>query len=144
MITKNGSRLFGQGRIMNTSEVHLISDKGVDSIQNITDYTSASSYLLIVGRGTTQPTINDIDIESEITPSTLAKTGLTWAVSGVGNVVFTRSFTNITNENVTISELGLFAVRNVNSFLLAREVLSTPRTVAPNETVTFSYEIAFN
>lgn len=144
MITKNGSRLFGQGRIMNTSQVHLINDKGVDKAQDISSYTSESNYVLIVGGGTTQPTLDDIDLESEINTDTLTKTTLTWTATSVGNVVFTRSFTNITNKNVTISELGLFAVDGADAFLLAREVLSIPRTVVPNETVTFSYEIAFN
>jgi hypothetical protein len=130
---------------MYPSQVELISTDGETSAKNVRDYNGdVSNYNLIVGGGTTQPTIDDIDLESEITTSTLTKTALTWAASGVGNVVFTRSFTNITNENVTISELGLFAVDSLRSYLLAREVLSTPRTVAPNETVTFSFEIAFN
>lgn len=145
MITKNGSRLFGQGRIMYSHSVSLVNKEGNNSVVTITNLDGdISKYGLYVGSGTTPPTLDDIDLENELTSSVLSGSELTWSASGSGNVVFTRSFTNITNENLTISEIALYEKATSPSCLLAREVLSTPRTVAPNETVTFSFEIAFN
>ena len=145
MITKNGSRLFGQGRIMYPQSVSLVNKNGDNSSVSISNLNGdISKYGLYVGSGTTSPTLDDIDLENELTSSVLSGSELTWAASGYGNVVFTRSFTNTTNENVIVSEIALYARATSPSCLLAREVFSTPRTIAPNETVTFSFEIAFN
>lgn len=145
MITKNGSKLFGQGRIMYERSISLVNKEGNNASVSVASLDGdVSKYGLYVGSGTTPPTLDDIDLENEFTSSVLSFSELTWSASGSGNVVFTRSFTNITNENLTISEIALYTKATSPSCLLAREVLSTPRTVAPNETVTFSFEIAFN
>jgi hypothetical protein len=145
MITKNGSRLFGQGRIMYPDIVSVVNKAGTNVTIAVRDLNGdISKYGLYVGSGTTPPTLDDIDLENEFTSSVLSFSENTWSASGSGNVVFTRSFTNITNENLTISEIALYTRATSPSCLLAREVLGIPRTVAPNETVTFSFEIAFN
>ena len=59
-----------------------------------------------------------------------------------GNLLMRYTFLNTGSAAVTIKELGLFYVNKSMKILCARKVIP-PRTIQPNETVTFTYELAF-
>lgn len=147
MITRNGSLWFGK---------HLIAGKditGADSMIRIDGTRSPSpdfsnlDYELIVGSGSTLPALSDYKLESKFNNNVLTPSPSTIEVNTTanGNVIFTQSFTNVSSSNVTVSEIGILAdFHSYDDYMLSREVLSQPRTIAPNETVTFSYEVALN
>ena len=153
MITKNGSILWGKGRLggaaiadddMKTFQgenMGIVVESYINSIK--ASSTDPQYYSLAVGSGTSEPQKSDYNIQ-EITSQYLSKSALTTvSYTPDGNVLFTRTFTNITNDNVTITEIAVYLVVSGYVFLVARKLI-LPRTLAPNETATFSYIIAFN
>ena len=153
MITKNGSILWGKGRLGNTTidddemktfqgtDMGMVVDGAKGNI-NLSS-TNPQYYSLAIGEGTNEPQKGDYNIQ-EITSSRVQKSAIT-SVSYTpdGNPVLTRTFTSISSENVTITEFGIYLVVQGYVFLVARKLIP-PRTLAPGETATFSYEIAFN
>lgn len=152
MIVKNGSLYFGKCKL---NSVTLQSGHGLTDIngdaqsQDITGDSSAdvSSFRLVLGSGSTEPTIDDIWLDVPVTSASQVSYGATTIdINTRGNTVFTRSITNVSGSEITLSELALNLLCSGMSqdYMLAREVLETPCTLSPNETVTFSYEVAFN
>lgn len=66
-----------------------------------------------------------------------------WSASTTdnGSIVMTYTFQNTGTDAVTVKELGLFYVNKTMKILCARKVIA-PRTIQPNETVTFAFEIS--
>lgn len=99
---------------------------------------------IIVGNGATPPTTNDYKLNSfvELYP---VSASVAYYQNGT-TLTVTRTFKNTGAEDITVSEVGLCgsAASNtsINSnFLLAREVLSSPVTIKPNEMYTFTIAI---
>jgi hypothetical protein len=102
----------------------------------------------VVGTGTTEPTVNDFQLENDVTSSfsncTIAKT-----IDQVGNT-YTNELTflcmgkNNTNADITLNEIGIYrSILFTNSFyqdnvwanmLFIRHLFDEPLTVPPNET----------
>ena len=153
MITKNGSILWGKGRLGGAeivdSDMKTFQGYNMGSVVNdyrnsiVASATNPQYYSMAIGSGTSEPQKSDYSMQ-EITSQYVSKSNLT-SVSYTpdGNVVFTRTFTNITNDNVTITELGIYLVVSSYVFLVARKLIPS-RTIQPNETVTFSYVVEFN
>lgn len=114
--------------------------------------TSAASYVfsswgIVLGTGTTPPTIDDYKMESYIPEGTLSYTGSSftlpltdgeWANNGTFSL--TQTVANNTEAPVTVTELGVYNSGNTGTtracILLTRNVIS-PVTIQPNETKTF-------
>lgn len=150
MITKNGSILWGKGRLggkdFEDGEMRTLGGlyHGAyvsNIVGNITATSSNNYYSLVIGSGTNEPQKTDYNIQ-EITNQYVYKGTGSVDFDANGSVIFTRQFTNITNDDVTITELGIYLVTNFD-FLLARKLIP-PRVLAPGETATFSYKISFN
>lgn len=110
-------------------------------------YTAINSYAIRLGSDTTAPTLDDYtmnNVSGVSIPSAVMRN------SASGNPVAVATATNTNNTEITINEIGLVLNLwngqggNIVSVLIARAVLSTPRTLQPNETAAFTYEIAFN
>lgn len=104
---------------------------------------------LSYGSGTTDPTTDDYTLESPI--STLTGSSASCGKTASGKQ-YTQVVTNETNEDITITELGLFVLVHINSIselamrssvMLYREVLDTPVTLEPGQTATFTVELTF-
>jgi len=103
---------------------------------------------IIVGSGTTAVDIEDYRIDTIIAHGTGAgqlqysavSFGAPTQTASVIKFIVTRTFTNGTGSDVTIREIGLYGV-NDNSFLLIRDILTSPETIANNEKITFNYTI---
>lgn len=125
---------------------------------NDTATTTSSSNIyffgIVLGTGTTAPTINDYKMESYIPEGTLSYTGSSltlplsdgeWANNGTFSL--TQTVANNTNSPVTVTELGVYnsgaTGTNKATILLTRDVIS-PVTIQPNETKTFiiSWDLA--
>lgn len=172
MIVKNGSTILGKSIISQqqiaaggikktdgTTNPSSLSAGSFSNIKNASIYnlptsTSATAEIgtvMNLGVGNTTPTLDDywladtdlngVDVNTVVTCS-----GASVSWSTTGNPIYTFLFTNTGADSVTISEIGLsFLAGNAHGkFLLAREVLADTCTIRANETVTFSYEIAFN
>lgn len=110
-------------------------------------YIAINSYAIRLGSDTTAPTLDDYTMNNvsgvSIPPAVMRS-------SASGNPVAVATATNTNNAEITINEIGLVLNLwngqggSIVSVLIARAILSTPRTLQPNETAAFTYEIAFN
>lgn len=102
---------------------------------------------IVLGTGTTPPTIDDYKMESYIPEGTLSYTGssLTLPLTDTewtnnGTFSLTQTVANNTENPVTVTELGVYnsaiTATTRACILLTRDVIS-PVTIAPNETKTF-------
>ena len=142
MITKNGALIFGAGKMKNSS-IQITNSLGENVNINVNYKYAPADWTMNVGSGTTEPTRDDITLPNGI-PGSIVQIGtLTCDAASNGNLIFTRAFTNISDSDVTITELGLYLMDDGNAFFAAHKLIPA-RTVRPNETVTFSYVIEFN
>lgn len=142
MITKNGALIFGKGKMMDGT-LQMKNSLGEDKSVYVMGKFAPADWTMSVGSGTTEPTRDDITLPNGI-PGRIVQIGtLTCDVASNGNLIFTRAFTNISDSDVTITELGLYLMDDSNAFFAAHKLIPA-RTVQPNETVTFSYVIEFN
>lgn len=142
MITKNGALIFGAGKMIN-SNIQIKNSLGEDVSVDVRSKYAPYDWTMAVGSGTTEPTRDDISLPNGISGSIIQIGTLTCDVASNGNLIFTRAFTNISDSDVTITELGLYLMNGNNAFFAAHKLIPA-RTVQPNETVTFSYVVEFN
>jgi hypothetical protein len=119
-----------------------------------------SDYGIVVGSGTTPVTLNNYKLQSKISHGILAgqlQYGnvriSTMDMSDPNKWFFyiTRVFTNGTTADITITEVGLIVYLfsdssiGVNSpyYLIARDVLAEPITLAPNDSTLIQYKVIF-
>lgn len=142
MITKNGALMFGKGKIKGDN-IQITNSLGESVNIYVTSKYAPNDWTMAVGNGTTEPTRDDIRLTNGI-PGTIVQIGtLTCDVASNGNLIFMRAFTNISDSDVTITELGLYLMDGSNALLMARKLIPA-KTLQPNETVTFSYVFQFN
>ena len=110
-----------------------------------------ASLALYVGNDNTAPTADDYAMDTTNLGLTVVYTNGT-NNSTPGNfsqnyiAIFNRTFRNDTNADITVSEIGIIGsgrgpFSNPKTFLLARDVLSTPVTIAPGDSYDFSMYI---
>ena len=122
---------------------------------NFTSATNSESsgIMLLVGSGTTEPTINDYNLESIIT--TLSYSNPTRNYDANGNMKYACSYLNNTADNITISEFGVFlkstAFTTYSSdstkngiALIGRSLLDEPVILVPSQECTLEFCIKFN
>lgn len=117
--------------------------------------------IMILGDGTTAPTKLDYKLEHFIGSDKLRCTQKTYErnmdYTADSDTAITHSWTfqNVTNSPITVKEVGLvYKTCESNSYdhhydeynftvLIAREVLSSPVTIAPNAKYTFDFAFTF-
>ena len=62
--------------------------------------------------------------------------------ANTASVIYTYSFRSYAEHDITITEIGLSYLCPAGKFLCARKLIP-PRTIRPNEVVTFSYMLDF-
>lgn len=101
--------------------------------------------LFRIGSGTTEATENDYNLESDLYASVHNETPLLNVVkedNKVTGLQYKQPFTNITEQNIVVSEIGIFAsvatyqgTGNTVIAMIDRTVLDTPITVEPGQTI---------
>lgn len=159
MITNNGAVIFSTQFEGATGTRQLTDTGGASSTPN---YSTSALYLganmqtfpndkgacMILGVGDAEPQKTDyfldetevdgVDI-SEAIPCVSARKSIT----PNGNTVFTATYQNTSNRAYTIKEIGIIQQTYTSAVYLVARTLIPPRTIQPNETVTFSYVIQF-
>ena len=94
------------------------------------------------GNGTTKETENDYMIESLIDNLTINSATCTKLFDNYDDcyLQYRASVTNNTNENITISEIGLESYLNDYEWIWYHKTFE-PITLAPNETKTFAIDL---
>jgi hypothetical protein len=114
-----------------------------------TAYTGYNPYLAIgIGSGSTSPSFYDVDLSSLITLIDVAALGVSVTDNGTHIVAsYTVSYT--ASSAVTVNEVGLYwkaadyASITYRYYLLARDVLSTPISLAASDVLAVTYTVAF-
>lgn len=148
--------ITSMSQVMNSGGWDVIkSGKSVThtSSKTLDSSATASSALkctqIFLGTDDTPVTINDHTLGN---PIELDTTYATLSVSTTNNVTISQTFTNNTDEAVTIKELGLFlyvtyttsSTTTNKRVMMAREVLSTPITIGVGESKGFSMTLDFS
>lgn len=143
MINKNGKALLK----INNSNSRVV---GNYKIADGTEITLGGSSIfgniaLYVGSGTTEATIDDYNLESEDSDlSVISKSGTDDSSNADYNqnyiASYSGTFKNNTENDITISEIGIMATTSWGKILFAREVIE-PVVIAPQKTYTFSMTI---
>jgi len=121
------------------------------------DFTGAnyfSSPNIVVGSGTAKPTINDTGLESQIGNGTGAgqlqygTDSLTTPVANTntntGSMTWSKSFTNGSGGNVTVSEVGAYVNVGGTNYFILHDLLPSPITLSPNQVLTVVYTITIS
>ena len=114
----------------------------------VTEFTTSSvatsSGTLSIGSGTTLPSINDYKLENMID---IRPKMINFLLDANGYTLITATFTNETEETLSVSEVGLFHITKGTSMsspvyivLLAREVFNTI-DLTPGETITVTMRL---
>lgn len=106
------------------------------------------SLRIYVGSGTTEPTLDDYNLEnidSRLSLVTKSGTNTSENASYEQNYIasFSATFMNETEDDITISEIGLIGESSSyqKKAMIARDLLDEPRTIHPGKTYTFSMTI---
>lgn len=105
-----------------------------------------------IGTGTTPPTLDDYTLAEPIENNLkLKSTGVSYSLPTDDKpvLVATQTVTNISTENVTITEVGLFGLYQLGNAthgitLYTRTLLDTPVTITPGETKSITVSINYN
>ena len=105
---------------------------------------------LMLGTGTTAPTVDDYRLESPITTNLSCDS---ISVSRTSLIkTYTATFTNSGSSDITVTEVGFIVYMNyqlsgdaekADNFLIDRTVLDTPVIIPAGESRTVTYELSF-
>lgn len=136
------SRLYGDGSNIGLNSNYKI---GIDGLCNLTG-GSSGGIALYLGKGTTKPTENDYTLEDPISvsdlPITIGHVDMQTAIDKF--MIVSIIVENTTTENITVSEMGLFAASHYSGntvLMIAREVLDTPVIIEPGVARIFTMTI---
>ena len=163
MVTKNGSLIMNKCMV-GATQLAIGDLKDLDGNGN-TSAVSGATFIftrfktvesgsagmkIIVGVGDTEPTFNDYCLDETEVGGVDINTLISTANSGIifdeyGQYHITGTFTNISNQNVTLKEIGVVACTGSGTdyyeVLVARSVIPA-KTLAPSDAVTLTYTIA--
>ena len=135
------SRLYGDGSNIGLNTNYKI---GIDGLCNLTQ--NSGGIALYLGKGTTKPTENDYTLEDPISvsdlPITIGHVDMQTAIDKF--MIVSITVENVTAENITVSEMGLFAAAHYSGntvLMIAREVLDSPVIIEPGVARTFTMTI---
>lgn len=116
-----------------------------DSLNIAASNGSSGNICLFLGTGDTEPTVDDVTLAAAVNTGVLSKNlpSVTEMVSetGIPYLVISRVFTNLSEEPLNIKECCIAAsYSSVGWYMLARDVLPTPITLAPGESMTVTYK----
>jgi len=106
---------------------------------------------IVVGSGTAKPSITNTGLESPISNGTGAgelqygTDSLTTPAANIstntGSMTWSKSFTNGSGGNVTVSEVGAYLTVGSTTYFILHDLLPSPITLSPNQVLTVVYTI---
>lgn len=122
-----------------------LSTKGFSAAPTSYDTTDRG---IVVGGGTAPVTAEDYALENEFqtdvvrySPILISQPTAPVESGGViSNLMFSRSFTNVSNANIVINEIGIKVFSGGNGILIVRDVISPGIELPQGYTVTISYQ----
>lgn len=147
MLTNNFRSVL-ECSIFGLMDTKVMIEDGTESSGSGTNYLSFKcSRLIKIGTGTTEAKQNDYKLESEIDSGKYTYNISLSGVTGDGSYDSISGFsvvatvTNVSEEELTINEVGLFgnSTTNIsaNKLMFLREVYDTPIIMEPGETKSF-------
>ena len=111
--------------------------------------TESGAYSVVIGAGTTEPTVNDYDLAdaSIMASDKMVSISQSATSSASGGATIMTQWQNVSGSAITVKEVGLAYKLAYNAYskdaniLVARKVLDTFVTIQPNEVYTFAYNI---
>jgi hypothetical protein len=143
--------LFGR---YNTNPLNLYARDGNVKTQIETEYLSSSyinidPYMAIgIGGGTASPSFYDVDLSNLIILIDVTAAGVSVSDNGT-HIIASYTISYTASSAVTVSEVGLYwkaADYNTNTYryyLFARDVLSSPISLAASDVLAVTYTVAF-
>lgn len=136
-----------QGTSITTSAYARSTYSFINSLNHvITDPTQNSITFIRCGTGTSEPTENDyrLSFVSGISCDSV----ITSIGSNVSKKIYTATFSNDTDADIVVTEIGFFTnffytSTNNDNFLLDRILLETPITIPAGESKAITYELGF-
>jgi hypothetical protein len=120
---------------------------------SVSDSSNDSRYGILIGTGTSAPSITDYNLSQVIANGTsvgqmqygaVSVTGaVTNTSTNTGYITVNRTFTNNSGSSITVSEVGLVAYSVVSNqfYLIIHDLLPSPITVPNGSSLSISYEI---
>jgi len=109
---------------------------------------------LVVGSGTTPPQITDTGLTNQIGNGTgpgqlqYGNDSFTTPVintnTNTASFSWSKTFNNGSGGNVTVSEVGAYAICPPGNYLILHDLLPSPITLAPNQVLTVVYTITIS
>lgn len=152
MLTKNGKMVCHINNTNNrlSDTTHGYNDQNTYCTLSISEFTAfLNSLYLAVGTGTSEPNASDYKItNADIGLTVINRTN---TLNSQGDAVqdyiaiFTTTYRNDTSEDIIATEVGILGTMprygSSSGGIIARDVFSTPVTIAPGESYTFSMYI---
>ncbi len=135
------------GTERNTSTSTTNTSSFINALNHMATNTSTTSTTNIrCGTGTTEATEDDYKLEVEATGLTCDS--VVTAVGSNDTKTYTATFSNTTDADITVTEIGFFMCYayngyNYSNFLLDHIILDTPITIPAGESKAITYEIGF-
>ena len=152
MLNVNGKALLKITNSQTHSDTTLKTSTGESVGNNTVIHETLGSLALYVGNDNTAPTADDYTMDTTNLGLTVVNTtGTNNSTPGSYTqnyiAIFNRTFKNDTNADITVSEVGIIGsgrgpYSSEKTFLIARDVLSTPVTIAPGDAYTFTMYIS--
>lgn len=149
MVTNNLKKIWSAG--MSTSSTPSVQLTNIDGTSYSTPVTyviptkystspsGSNRFYIAVGSGNTEPTLNDVSLESEIT--TLTNIGGVTDNAEYG-ITYNATLTNTTVNDVIIKEYGIYVYSDAWK-MLTRTVLDNPITLESGEIATIAINLGF-
>lgn len=153
LVDTSGADVSYMGKTMNSVGTYVARPFGalINSLNNMATNSGAlGTTFMKVGTGTTEATESDYSLEVE-------NTDVTCVIASCGTSdnltkVYTATFSNTTENDAVITEIGLFGCFSTYdndtgdiplNFLLVRTVLDTPIIIPAGESKPITYELGF-
>ena len=172
MIVKNGGKILGYAMLKNSNTLPIGAAQWSDGANTLVQFTTVTNFTkstvsnvitdnsntgvtMYLGLGNTPPTVNDYWLDETEVGGVNINSIIKYRSSTIGEgangaVTYTFTFLNTSSDtSYTIKEIGLAIVpsnnssdpRNGRCILIARKLI-TPRSVQPQETISFTYTIS--
>lgn len=149
--TYSTSTLYNPTGMLTTNGDTIAAIQSGNTTQAMNNYGVGMLTSLLFGTGTTDVSVLDYSLDTDITDSlSVSTTAIVGNDSSSSTIQYQASIINNSGDDITITEIGIKKILRASlstatttyvnrDILVAREVLDTPITIAAGETKTINY-----